>query len=110
MPLFRGNARFCQMITLGDLTKRSLGCRSISAKAGALVCLEVCKNTSEALIDGSRLAPSGYRFFVWRRTVDGPFEELREATARNLGWGGAPEIWASRAATAERKLSGITFA
>src|SRR5579872_4422461 len=40
----------------------------------------------------------------------GEKRNVGEMPARYLGSGGVPVIWASRAATAERRLAGITFA
>ena len=56
---------------------------------------------SEAQIDARNPRESG-----------GPRREAErgEMPARYLGSGDVPVIWASRAATAERRLAGITFA
>ena len=59
------------------------------------------ERSSEAQID-ARNPPS--------RAGRGEKRNVGEMLARYLGSGDVPVIWASRAATAERRLAGITFA
>ena len=105
-------ARFCQTITLNSLSKTSG---------------DICKRHGFDLSEASKhswrdevWAPVGMRFGNFRAalSLSGAAELTAPALCklRLCAWQryldsiGAPVIWASRAATAERKLSGITFA